>query len=79
MAANKGYHSAQYNTAVCLFNGEGCEKSQNDSFIYFKKAAEQGNKRACHWTALCYEHGVGVGRDIEAAIKWESRAIGEEV
>ena len=45
-SAEQGNPEAQYNLAVCYFNGEGVTRDEAEAMRWFLKAAEQGNVNA---------------------------------
>lgn len=55
-------------------NGCGVEENPEESFLWFKKAALQGNKDAQIIVGKNYEHGYGVKKDLEKAFEWYMKA-----
>src|SRR6185437_7681246 len=73
-AAEQGHASAQYNLAVCYYNGTGVEKDEQKAVECYKKAAEQGVASAQYNLAVCYENGTGVEKDKQKAVEWYQKA-----
>lgn len=55
-------------------NGKGCEQNMYKAAIFYKKAAEKGNKYAQHNLAFCYWDGAGIEKNHEVAIMWMRRS-----
>ena len=74
-AAEQGIAVAQYNLAVCYYNGFGVEKDYTETVKWSRKAAEQGNDLAQGLLGECYETGRGMKReDLAEAVKWFKKA-----
>ena len=46
------------------------QKNDEESFKWFKLAAEQGNTAAQNSLGCCYQNGGGVAKNEEEAVKW---------
>jgi len=52
-----------------------CEKNESQqSYIWYKKAAEQGNKEAQYKLGTMYYNGIGIEKDYYQAIVWLKNA-----
>lgn len=58
--------------------GKTLEKNQNESVIWYRKAAEQGNLPAQVMLANAYLEGTGIGRDLVEAYAWSFLATLQE-
>ncbi|MBE6188479.1 MAG: PEGA domain-containing protein [Rikenellaceae bacterium] len=56
--------------------GDECydKKDYASAVEYYRKAAEQGNAAAQNRLGICYNIGLGVGKDSNEAIKWYRKA-----
>ena len=56
--------------------GDECydKKDYASAVEYYRKAAEQGNAAAQNRLGICYNIGLGVGKDSNEAIKWYRQA-----
>lgn len=72
--AEAGEPTAQYNLAICLYNGEGIERNRNEAAKWFRASAEQGNVDAQWRLGMTYRNGEGVPRDYGEAVKWIRKA-----
>lgn len=73
-AATCGNAYAQYNLALCLYNGQGAAQDREHAIEWWMKAAEQGLPQAQYNLALCYATGQGVERNPQAAVLWWKKA-----
>lgn len=64
--AERNYSSSQCSLGLHLFNLNKYE----ESFKWYKKAADQGNKAACYQVGACYVNGTGVKKSYDTAIKY---------
>ncbi len=60
-AAIAGHPQAQYNFALCLLNGWGCEKNPAAAFRFFERSMHQGIKKATVQYAKMLYSGVESG------------------
>ena len=65
--ADSGDAEAQYLYSYALGTGCGVARNSQQDFLYVKKAADQGYKRAFRRLAYRYEKGIGVEADPEKA------------
>ena len=71
LAADQGYARAQNNLGVIYYlRGEEDPQNYVEALRWFKIAADQGVSPAMFNIGLMYERGLGVGSDINEAIKW---------
>ena len=79
-AANGGSPEAQYNLAVCLQHGSGCEKNLPAAFIFFEKALNNGIAQALiPYTKLLFNgvnEGEFEGRTLKKIPADREKAIG---
>lgn len=71
------YHLAEAQCKVGEYyynNDTGTNGSKEDAFLYYEKAAEQGNTEAEFWTGRCYYFGEGVEKNVKESIKWYQKA-----
>lgn len=73
-AQELGFLDAQGNLGVLYIYGQGVPKDESKAFALFRDGAEKGNALCMFFYAMCFEGGVGVGRDREAARHWYVRA-----
>ena len=74
-ARDYGHPEAQFEVARCYQNGTGVEKSEENAFVWYKKAAEQGNAEAqCVLGGCFYYQTLGVEKDDKEARKWYEAA-----
>ena len=52
-------------------------KQQQEAAKQYREEAEMGNVKAQFKLAWCYEKGVGVKKDIEAAVRWYRKAAAQ--
>lgn len=55
------------------FNGQGVKQDYAMALLWFRKSADQGDKRACFWLGYCNEFGLGVEKNDEIARFWYSK------
>ena len=58
---------------VRLF-GNGVAKDECVAFVYYEKAAQQGDRVAQYNTGNCYEDGRGCDQSYERAAEWFEKA-----
>jgi Sel1 repeat len=68
-AAEGGLPEAQENLGQ-LYHARGVLHSDEKSFLWTMRAAEQGRVEAQYNTCFDYADGIGVGRDMVEAYKW---------
>lgn len=74
--AENGVAAADYMTGYFLAEGIACPIDEDAAFERFMKAARAGNPEAINVIALCYENGVHIKKDPEAAKRWRRFAKG---
>ena len=72
--AEQGHADAQYNLAVCYYNGTGVVQDYYAAVSWYRKAAEQGQANAQSRLGTCYGTGTGVAQDYYAAVSWFRKA-----
>lgn len=78
-AAEQGNVCAQYNLAVKLENGHGCNINEEEAVRWYKKAAEQGDADAQNKLANCLNDGRGCAKDLVEAFKWYKKSAEQNV
>jgi serine/threonine protein kinase/TPR repeat protein len=73
-AQELGFLDAQGNLGVLYIYGQGVPKNEHKAFALFRDGAEKGNALCMLFYAMCFEGGVGVEKDREAARQWYVRA-----
>ncbi len=73
-AQELGFLDSQGNLGVLYIYGQGVTKDERKAFALFKDGAEKGNALCMFFYAMCFEGGVGVPRDREAARHWYVRS-----
>ena len=51
------------------------EKDYEETFFWFKKAADKNHADACEWCGHCYENGYGTEKDYTKAVSYYNKAI----
>jgi TPR repeat protein len=73
-AANK-YPYAEYDLAVCYELGQGgLPKDPKAAFLWYRRAAEDGDVDAMTEVGRCYYHGLGTKKDFAKSFAWYGRA-----
>lgn len=57
----------------------GKEKNIEKSIEFYGKAAELGSSEACRVLSDCYRKGIGVKKDLEKALGYLSKTVGEYI
>ena len=69
----KGYkdnNAAVNNSAITCYENKNLE----ETFDWFKNAAENGDKNAINSLAACYKNGEGIEKNLEKAFYWFQKA-----
>ena len=75
LATEQGFAPAQCNLGICYKNGDGgLTQDDERAAQLYQQAAEQGHLYACILLSFCFEHGVGVTQNSEAAHFWYEHA-----
>ena len=61
----------------CYYYGKKVEEDEEQAFIWYKKAAEQGHADAEYSLGWCYEYGEGVEKDEKKAFDCYVRSSGK--
>ncbi len=69
-SAKKGYAAAQYEAGLIKLKQE----LYGDAFLWFQRAAVQGDKDGERMLAECYATGKGTIKDINKAVSWYRQA-----
>jgi TPR repeat protein len=74
-AAASKHPEAEYDLAVCYELGQGgLPKDPKAAFLWYRRAAEDGDVDAMTEVGRCYYHGLGSKKDFAKAIKWYGKA-----
>lgn len=74
--AQKGSVDAQYYAATIYEKGQGAQPNYREAAVWYRKAADQGDKRAAVGLGRLYEHGLGVDKNPAEAFTWFAKASG---
>ena len=66
-AATREVPLAQFEVALMLENGEGCEQNFSEAAFWYEEAAKRGNVEAFNNLAAMYKEGRGVYQDYQKA------------
>ena len=77
-AAKIGNADAQCCVGCCYKHGYGTPTNYKKAREMYDISAKNGCARALRHIAMCYEDGLGVEKDINNAIKWYKKAIGQD-
>ncbi len=69
-SAKNGYAAAQYELGMIKLKQE----LYGDAFLWFQRAAVQGDKNGERMLAECYAEGKGTIKDIKKAVSWYQQA-----
>ena len=73
-AKELGFLDAQGNLGVLYIYGQGVQKDEKKAVALFRDGAEKGNALCMYFYAICFEGGVGIDKDRQAARTWYVRA-----
>lgn len=73
-AAEQGHANAQYNLAVCYYNGDGVEMDFKQAYKWYKASADNDFDPAWYILGTLYEMGFGTKQDLAEAIRCYSIA-----
>lgn len=68
--AGKGDRDAQFLLAMMYEHGRGVQKSNEEAFMWYKQAAEQGHDAAQNNLGQMYNKGEGVKQNFKEAVRW---------
>ena len=77
ISADNGNPNAQYMLGDLFISHRSMIYKAN-AFIWFAKAANQGNGNAMDKLAFCYEKGFGTSKDYSLAKRWYENAINKD-
>ncbi len=78
IAANNS-SKAQIYMAIMYLRGYGVEEDAEESFNWYKKAAELGDPNGQHSLGWCYQQGYGVEKNYKDAIYWWEKSAKENI
>lgn len=64
----------QSNLGYCYENGIVVAKNDQEAFVWYEKAAQQGDNFGQANLGYCYETGIGTTKNIQQAIVWYQKA-----
>jgi len=74
-AAAKKHPAAEYDLAVCHELGKGgLAKDPRAALIWYRRAANHGDRDAITEVARCYYHGIGTHKNLPKALQWYKKA-----
>ncbi|MCR4672764.1 MAG: sel1 repeat family protein [Lachnospiraceae bacterium] len=59
-----------FNKGLSLLSGDGGSKDEKAAFDCFRQAANAGMAKAQYELSICYDRGIGTGRNITEAARW---------
>lgn len=68
--AVKGNAEAQFNLAICYYEGTGVDKNYTEAYAWMLKAAQQGFARAEYNLGAFLGKGIGCTQDDVESAKW---------
>lgn len=68
--AVKGNVEAQFNLAICYYEGTGVDKNYTEAYAWMLKAAQQGYARAQQNIGAFLQKGIGCTQDYAESAKW---------
>lgn len=68
--SDKGYPEAQYLLADAYSLGALGKVDNRDAFVLFQQAAKHGHTELAYRTLICFEEGLGTGRDARKAVEY---------
>lgn len=78
-SAKQGDSDNQYRLGnMYRYGGIGLEKDEKAAVIWYRKAAEQGNRAAQFSLGRIYAEGKGISQDYSKAVKWYEKASAQE-
>ena len=69
-ASRVGFHNAQYELAVRLFNGEHIQEDKDNAVLLLKSSAEKGYLPASKMLAELYLNGIHVQKDYQKCFEY---------
>lgn len=75
--AEAGSAQAQASLAQMYETGKGVDRSDEEAFKWWLKAANQGLRVGEHNVGVAYLSGIGVKRDRDEALKWFTKAAAQ--
>ncbi len=74
-AAAKKHPAAEYDLAVAYELGKGgLPKDPKAALMWYRRAANDGDRDAQAELARCYYHGIGTSANLSKAIRWYKKA-----
>lgn len=67
----------QHNIGTTYYFGRGVTQDYSQAYVWFRRAAEQGNADAEYCLGVLYDNGEGVAQDPAQAAAWLRKAAGE--
>jgi TPR repeat protein len=73
-AAEKGHVEAQRNLGVALLLGDGTKEDKTAAVKWLSMAVDQEDAISEYYLGHCYQHGIGVSKDIDLGLRLRYRA-----
>jgi TPR repeat protein len=77
LAADQGYHTAQYNLGNMYATGHGVNRSATLAFKFYKLCAEQGDAQAQFNVGTYYANSTGVEQSFTEAREWWTKSAAQ--
>lgn len=68
--AVKGNVKAQFDLAICYYEGSGIDKNYTEAYAWMLKAAQQGHARAQQNIGAYHQKSTGCTQDYAESAKW---------
>ncbi|CAN3373533.1 hypothetical protein DIURU_001479 [Diutina rugosa] len=68
--SDKGYTEAQYLLGDAYSSGALGKVENREAFVLFQQAAKHGHVESAYRTSICFEEGLGTGRDARKAVDY---------
>ena len=76
--AQSGLVEAQVKLSRAYLKGKGVPENPSQAFVWYLKAAEQGDAVGQNYLGMMYENGLGVKRDYQQALNWHKKAASQD-
>lgn len=74
ISASMGYVKAYKEMARAFLEGRGIKKNRQQAYLWFEKAAREGDEEALYEFGLCFSRGIGTEFDFDKAVKVLAKA-----
>jgi TPR repeat protein len=69
---------ANQSDMLAYLEGKGVPKNPSQAFVWYLKAAEQGDAGGQNYLGMMYENGLGVERDYQQALNWYKKSASQD-